>query len=118
MTAENTKVEQLLNKLSLESLITSYACFKSVTPTCIDLILTNHKQYFMKLQTLVTGISDFHVLTLTIMRNTFCKANSKTKFYRDYKNFDCEMVKRELSWFLQSFQSLDYTRFHNVFLLS
>ena len=71
----------------------------------------------MKSQTLATGISDFHALTLTIMRNTFCKGNPKTKFYRGYKHFDYEMLKRELNFSLQSFQSLDYTRFHNVFLL-
>ena len=40
MTAENTKIEQLLNTFSLNSLITSPTCFKSVAPTCIDLILT------------------------------------------------------------------------------
>ena len=71
VTAENNKMEQLLNTFFLESLITSPTCFKSVTLTCIDLVLTYHKQYFMKPQTLVTGISDFHALTLTIMRNTF-----------------------------------------------
>ena len=87
MIAENTRIEQLLNTFPLESLITSTICFKIVTPTCIDLILTNHKQYFLKSQTLVTGIFDFHALTLTIMRNTFCKGNPKTKFYRDHKNF-------------------------------
>ena len=97
-------MEQLLNTFSLESLITSPICFKGVTPTCIDLILTNHKQYFMKLQILVTEISDFYALTLTVMRNTFCKGNPKTKFYRDYKNFYCEMFERELNYPLQSFQ--------------
>ena len=81
-TAENIKMEQLPNTFSLESLITSRTCFKSVTPTCIDLILISHKRYFMKSQTLVTGISDFHALTLTIMRNTFCKGNLKITFYR------------------------------------
>ena len=105
MTAENTKMEQLLNTFSLESLITLPTCLKSVTPTSIDLILTNNKQYFMKSQTL---------MTLTIMRNTICKGNPKTKFYRDYKNFDCEMFERELSHSLQSFISLNYIRFHNV----
>ena len=110
-------MEQLFNTFSLESLTTSPTCFKSVTPTCIDLILTNHKQYFMKSQTLVSGISDFHALTLTIMRNIFYKGNSKTKFYRDYKNFDREIFERELSYSAHSFQSLDKTRFHNVFLL-
>ena len=59
MTAENTKMEQLINTFSLERLITTPTCFRSVTPTCIDLILTNYKQYFMKSQTLVTGISDY-----------------------------------------------------------
>ena len=112
------KMEQSLNIFSLESLIISPACFKSVTPTCIDLILGNHKQYFMKSQTLMTGISDFHALTLTITRNIFCKGNPKTNFYRNFKNFDSEMFESELSYSLQSFQSLDYTRFSNVFLLS
>ena len=105
MTAENTKMEQLLNTFSIESLITLPTCLKSVTPTSIDLILTKNKQYFMKSQTL---------MTLTIMRNTICKGNPKTKFYRDYKNFDCEMFERELSHSLQSFISLNYIRFHNV----
>ena len=43
MTAENTKMEQLINTFSLESLITTTTGFKSVTPTCTDLILTNDK---------------------------------------------------------------------------
>ena len=43
MITENTKTEQLLNTFSLESLITSRNSFKSVTPTCIDLVLTNQK---------------------------------------------------------------------------
>ena len=65
----------------------------------------------------MTGISDFHALTLIIMRNKFCKGNPKTKFYKNYKSFDCEMFEWELSYSVQSFQSLDYTRFHDVFLL-
>ena len=76
-------MEQLRNTSSLiHSPITAPICFKSVAPTCIDLILSNHKQYFMKSQALVTGIPDFHALTLTIMRNTFCKGNLKITFYR------------------------------------
>ena len=71
----------------------------------------------MKSQTLVTGLSDFYAHTPTSMRNTFCTGNLKTKFYRDYKKFDCEMFKRELSYSLQSFKSLDYTCLHNVFPL-
>ena len=71
----------------------------------------------MKSQTLVTGISHFYAHTPTSMKITFCTGNPKTKFYRDYKKFDCEMFKRELSYSLQSFKSLDYTCLHNVFPL-
>ena len=75
MTTENTKMEQLLNTFSLERLITAPVYFKSVTPTCIGVTLANHKQYFMKSQAFVTGMSDFHALTLTVMKNAFCKVN-------------------------------------------
>ena len=95
MAAGYTKMEQLLNLFSLKSLITAPTSFKSVTSTCINLILTNHKQYFMKSQTLVIGISDIHTLTLTIMKNIFCNSNLNTKFYIAF----------------------DYTEFDNVFLL-
>ena len=71
----------------------------------------------MKSQTLVTGISDFYALFLNIMRNKFCKGNPKTKFYTNYKSFDGKMLEWELSYSVQSFQSLDYTGFHDVFLL-
>ena len=47
----------------------------------------------MKSPTLVTGISDLHAYTLAIMRNTFYKGNPKTKFNRDYKNFDFKCLK-------------------------
>ena len=55
--------------------------------------------------------------THSIMRNTFYKGNLKTIFYKYYKKFDYKMFKRELSYSLQSFQLLEYTLFHNVFLL-
>ena len=83
MTAENTKMDQyiLLRKSNHKTDL-----FESVTlTTCVNLILTNHTQYFIKSQALVTGISDFHAITLTIMRNTFCMGNPTTKFYRELK---------------------------------
>ena len=46
----------------------------------------------------MTGISDSHALNLTIMRNTFCKGNRKTKFFRDFTNFDREIFESDLSY--------------------
>ena len=71
----------------------------------------------MKSQALVTGISDFHTLTVNIMRNPFLKGNPQTKFYKDFKNFDREIFEIELKYSLQSFQWSDFAHFGNVFLL-
>ena len=62
--------------------------FKSVTnPFCIDLILTNQKHSFKHTQSLVTGISDFHKLIITIMKTCFKKSGPKQLIYRSYKSF-------------------------------
>ena len=42
----------------------------------------------MKCRTLITGISNFHAFTTSIMKLTYTKDNPKIKFHRDYKNFD------------------------------
>ena len=34
-----------------------------------------------------TGLSDFHLMTLTVMRKSFKKYQPKTVNYRSYKNF-------------------------------
>ena len=40
------------------------------------------------------------------MRNTFCIGSPNTKLCRVFTNFDCEMFESDLSYSLQSFQSL------------
>ena len=43
----------------------------------------------------ITGISDFHALTTSIMKLTKgnnTKGNPKIKFYRDYKNFENDFI--------------------------
>ena len=61
----------------LESLIDPPTCYKSINPTCIDLILTNKKNHFMKSAMFETGLSDHHKLIATILRKTICKGYSK-----------------------------------------
>ena len=41
------------------------------------------------------------------MKNTFCMGNPKMKLYRVFTNFDCEIFESDLSYSLQTFQSLD-----------
>ena len=70
----------------LESLIDSPTCYKSINPTCIDLILPSKKNHFQQSATFETGLSDYHKLITTILRKTISKGNSKkcsTEITRD-----------------------------------
>ena len=58
----------------LKSLIKVPTCFKSTeNPSCIDLILTNRPHNFQNSTVLETGLSDFHLLTVTVLKTTFRK---------------------------------------------
>ena len=86
---------------SFQNLIKEPTCFKNPTnPKCIDLMLTNRPRSFQNLCVIETGLSDFHKLTVTVLRPFLKKAEPKTIFYRDYKNFtndNYQLLIEELS---------------------
>ena len=86
---------------SFQNLIKEPTCFKNPTnPKCIDLMLTNRHRSFQNLCVIETGLSDFHKLTVTVLRPFLKKAEPKTIFYRDYKNFtndNYQLLIEELS---------------------
>ena len=88
MSTENPNLKNFMCSFDLESLINSPTCYKSTNPTCIDLILTNKKNHFMKSATFETGLSDHHKLTATILRKTISKGSFKKMFYKGYKKLD------------------------------
>ena len=52
-----------------QNLIKDNTCFKNPEkPSCIDLIITNRPKSFQNSVTLETGLSDFHKMTLTVMK--------------------------------------------------
>ena len=54
----------------------------------IDLILTNQPNLFQHRSAFETGLSDFHLLTVTEFKMGFRKPLPKIIAYRDYRNFD------------------------------
>ena len=99
---------------NLYNLIKSPTCFKSTSnPSCIDLILTNRKHNFQNSTTIETGLSDFHHLTITIMKTTFRKKPPKEIKYRNYKNYNHENYKHDLNICLENTDLNDLP--HNVF---
>ena len=76
------------NVYNLKSLIKVPTCFKSPqNPSCIDLILTNKPRSFQNSTALETGLSDFHLMTVTVLKTVFRKRPPKIIKYRDYKRY-------------------------------
>ena len=72
-------------------------CFKnSEEPSCIDLILTNFPRCFQNSMAIETGLSDFHKMTITIMRSSYKKTRSKIISYRKYKTFHNTYFREDL----------------------
>ena len=90
-------LEEFCNLNGLTSLIKKPTCFKNPDkPTCIDLILTNQPSCFQHNKVFETGLSDFHLLTVTEFKMSFQKLQPKIINYRDYKNFDNEKFRSDI----------------------
>ena len=89
----NTEVTQTSMKVFCDSyefknLIKDATCYKNPeNPSCIDLILTNNPNSFQNSEVTETGLSDFHKMTVTIMKSTFQKLQPNSTHYRDYRKF-------------------------------
>ena len=73
---------------SWSSLINESTCYKNPqNPLCIDLILTNSPYSFQNSYVIETGLSNFHKMTVTVMKTTYEMLKPRIINYRDYKNF-------------------------------
>ena len=58
-------------------------CYKNPdNPTYFDLLLTNAPRNFQSTCSLETGLSDFNLITLTVVRKSFKKLQPKITHYR------------------------------------
>ena len=75
-----------------KNLIKDNTCFKNPEkPSCIDLIITSRPKSFQNSMTLETGLSDFHKMTITVMKVFYKKQKPTIITYRSYKNFSNEV---------------------------
>ena len=90
---------------NLKTLIHKPTCFKNPdNPSCIDLILTNRSRSFQSTSIIDTYLSDFHRLTVTVMKMNFIKQTPKILYYRNYKYFNNDLFR---SMLLQELNKLD-----------
>ena len=73
---------------NLGNVINMPSCFKNPSNlSCIDLMLTNHPRSFQNSLAIETGLSDFHRMTVTLMKAYSTKLCPKLVNYRDFKRF-------------------------------
>ena len=74
------------NECKLKFLNKEPTCFKNcMSPSCIDLFLTNCQKSFESTLTIETGLSDFHKLIVTVVKVKHEKVPPKII---QYKNFE------------------------------
>ena len=72
-------------------------CFKNPNnPTLIDLILANHPKSFHLSSVFETGLSDFHKLTLTVLKTFHVKHKPKIIHYRNFNHSDNASFRADL----------------------
>ena len=79
---------------NLKSLIKQSTCYKNPdNPTCIDLLLANAPRSFQSTCVLEKRLSDFHLMTLTVMGKIFKKLQPRAINSSSTKNFSNEKFK-------------------------
>ena len=109
---------QFLNFHQLHNHMKEKTCWKSENGSCIDLILSNKKYSLMNTGTLETGLSDHYLLIYSMLKTKYDKLPPKIIKYRQWKHFNQDLFKFELSKSLQGNKNAnlkDYITFEKSF---
>ena len=114
---DNSDMTVFCDTYDLKCLIKEPTCYKNPeNPSCIDLILTNNPKCFQSSCVVETGLSDFHKMTVTVMKTTFKKFQPRIIHYRDYKHFQNDRYRDELTPKLSNIDSENNNTRLNEFL--
>ena len=110
------EMKEFCEMYNLENLIKEPTCYKSAeNPSSIDIMLTNKKLSFQNSMTLETGLSDFHKLTITVLKRYFKKKDPITINYRDLRSFDALKFRKDIQNQLEQIGELSIDDFKHVF---
>ena len=104
---------------NLESIVNKPTCFKNPkNPSCIDLMLTNKQERFLKAKTVETGLSDFHKMVFSVYKTSVKRQKPKiiNDYKRDYKRFDNEKFRESLITCFSTGKNISYDAFENLLL--
>ena len=110
--ADDQNMKTFCDSYSLTGLIKQpTCCYKNPShPKCINLILTNEPRSCQTTCVIETGLSDFHLMTLAVLRKSFKKLKPRVINCRSYKHFSDEVFRENLLGKLsqQTFGNNDY----------
>ena len=99
-----------------KNLIHEPTCYKNPTnPSCIDLFITNNPLSFQKTKVINIGCSDFHKMSVTVLKTKFPKSHPKEVTYRNYKHFDEIAFRNDLRNAMKN-SDKKYAEFEEIFL--
>ena len=113
---KSSNLKDFMNSFNLENIVKEPTCFKSDSPTCIDLILTSDTSRLTNTATIETGLSDFHIMIATALKGGFHKRGPKVVTYRDYNKFRNSAFTAELMGELafSKENNTDFTDFNKI----
>ena len=114
---EEPMMQEFLYDFSAKNLVKEHTCFKNpLNPSCIDLFITNCAANFQNTSVTSTCLSDFHKMTITVLKGSFPKSKAKIITYRDYSKFNINQFYSDISERLDSKQIDDYNSFNHTFV--
>ena len=114
---ENDTLDEFLEDYHAKNLVKEPTCFKNPeNPSCIDLFITNSFQSFQKTTTVTTGLSDFHNMTVTVLKTTFPKASPRIISYRS--PYEVEDLEKALIENLSKMETKSYESFEDMVMKS
>ena len=93
---DNT-LSTIIPPLNLTNVINEPTCYKSVTPTLIDVMLVTKRRKILRSFSKNTGISDFHNLIGGVLRIHKPPPKVKTVYVRNFSKINIEKVLGEMS---------------------
>ena len=92
-----TSIKVFCDSFEFNILNNDGTCYKiPKDPSCIGLILTNNPNSFQNSEVIETGLSDFHKMTITVMKALFEKLKPNIIHYRDDRKFSNNKFREKL----------------------
>ena len=94
---KNNSISDIVDVHGMKNIVTKPTCFKSETPTLIDVVFTTVPKRFKHVSCIESDVSDFHQMVCISTKFNAPRHINKVITYRSYKNFNREQFLCDLA---------------------